>query len=94
MKRTKLADRLLPAYSRGEEIFNMTSHIVGGAFGVVALVLCVVFSAIYNDAYAIVGSAIYGVSLIVLYTMSGIFHMFVLLGSLLHFLCIFFFVIL
>ncbi len=74
MKRTKLADRLLPAYSRGEEIFNMTSHIVGGAFGVVALVLCVVFSAIYNDAYAIVGSAIYGVSLIVLYTMSGIYH--------------------
>ncbi len=74
MKRTKLSDRLLPAYSRGEEIFNMTSHIVGGGFGVVALVLCVVFSAIYADAYAIVGSAIYGVSMIVLYTMSGIYH--------------------
>ena len=74
MKRTKLSDRLLPTYSRGEEIFNMTSHIVGGSFAVVALVLCVVFSSIYNDAYAIVGSAIYGVSMIVLYTMSGIYH--------------------
>ena len=30
MTRTKLADRILPNYTRGEEIFNMTSHIVGG----------------------------------------------------------------
>lgn len=52
----------------------MISHIVGGGLGVVALVLCVVFSAIYNDAYAIVGSAIYGVSLIALYTMSSVYH--------------------
>ena len=33
MKRTKLADRVLPAYTKGEEIFNMTSHIVGAGFG-------------------------------------------------------------
>ena len=33
MKRTKLSDRVLPSYTKGEEIFNMTSHIVGGAFG-------------------------------------------------------------
>ena len=30
MKRTKLDDRLLPDYTRGEEIFNMVTHIVGG----------------------------------------------------------------
>ena len=42
MKRTKLADRILPIYTKGEEIFNMTSHIVGASFGIVALVLCVV----------------------------------------------------
>lgn len=41
MKRTKLRDRILPKYTKGEEIFNMTSHIVGGALGIVALVLCV-----------------------------------------------------
>lgn len=28
MQRTKLIDRILPAYTKGEEIFNMTSHIV------------------------------------------------------------------
>lgn len=74
MKRTKLSDRSLPSYSHAEELFHMISHIVGGGLGVIALVLCVVFSAIYSDAYAIVGSAIYGVSLISLYTMSSIYH--------------------
>ena len=49
MKRTKLKDRILPKYSKGEEIFNMTSHIVGGALGIVALVLCVVFAAIHHN---------------------------------------------
>jgi len=38
--RTKLSERKLPVYSKGEEIFNMVSHIVGGAFGVAVLVLC------------------------------------------------------
>ena len=33
MKRTKLDDRLLPDYTRGEEIFNMVTHIVGAVFG-------------------------------------------------------------
>lgn len=74
MKRTKLAERILPSYSGGEECFHMVSHIVGGGLGVVALVLCVVFSAIYRDAYAVVGSAIYGASLIALYCMSSIYH--------------------
>lgn len=42
MKRTKLKDRILPTYTKGEEIFNMTSHIVGAVLGIVATVLCVV----------------------------------------------------
>lgn len=52
----------------------MISHIVAGAFGVAALVLCVVFSALHGDPWAVVGSAIYGASLVVLYTMSSIYH--------------------
>jgi len=73
-KRTKLKDRILPDYTKGEEIANMVTHIVGGAFGVVALVLCVVFSALRHDAYYVVGSAIYGSALIALYTMSSVYH--------------------
>ncbi|MBQ5612893.1 MAG: hemolysin III family protein [Clostridia bacterium] len=74
MKRTKLADRILPDYTNGEELMNMISHIVGGGLGVVALVLCVTFSAIRHNPWGVVGSAIYGVSLILLYTSSSVYH--------------------
>ena len=74
MERTKLSDRILPKYTKGEEIFNMTSHIVGGALGIVALVLCVVFAAIHGNGYGVVSGAIYGVTMIILYTMSSIYH--------------------
>ncbi|MCR5473827.1 MAG: hemolysin III family protein [Lachnospiraceae bacterium] len=72
--RTKLKDRILPDYTRGEEIFNMVSHIVGGALGIAALVLCVVRSALKGDAWGVVSSSIYGSSLIILYTMSSVYH--------------------
>ena len=74
MERTKLSDRILPKYTKGEEIFNMTSHIVGGALGIVALFLCVVFAAIHGNGYGVVSGAIYGVTMIILYTMSSIYH--------------------
>lgn len=74
MERTKLKDRILPIYTKGEEIFNMTSHIVGAAFGIVVTVLCVVFSAIHQNIYGIVSSSIYGATMILLYTMSSIYH--------------------
>lgn len=74
MKRTKLCDRVLPDYTRGEEIFNSVSHIVGGGFGVVALVTCVIVAALKDNVWGVVGSAIYGASLIALYTMSSIYH--------------------
>ena len=74
LKRTKLADRVLPSYTRGEEIFNMVSHIVGGAVGVAALVLCIVRSALRHNGYGLAGSIVYGVSMIILYTMSSVYH--------------------
>lgn len=74
MKRTKLKDRVLPKYTKGEEIFNMTSHIVGAAFGLIVTIVCIIVSAMHKDAYAIVSSIIYGISMIVLYTMSSIYH--------------------
>ena len=74
MERIKLRDRILPKYTKGEEIFNMTSHIVGAALGIVATVLCVVFAAINGNIYGIVSGAIYGVTMIILYTMSSIYH--------------------
>ena len=74
MKRTKLDERILPTYTKGEEIFNMTSHIVGGVLGIVALVLCVIFAAVHHNPYGVVASSIFGVTMILLYTMSSIYH--------------------
>ena len=74
MERTKLKDRELPKYTKGEEIFNMTSHIVGAVLGVVALVLCIIFAAKHHNVYGIVSGAIYGTTMILLYTMSSIYH--------------------
>lgn len=74
MQRTKLKDRTLPTYTKGEEIFNMTSHIVGAVLGVVATVLCIVFAALHKNVYGVISGAIYGVTMILLYTMSSIYH--------------------
>lgn len=74
MNRTKLSERILPKYTKGEEIFNMTSHIVGGVLGVVATVLCVIFAATKGNVYGVVGGAIFGATMILLYTMSSIYH--------------------
>lgn len=74
IKRIKLKDRVLPEYTKGEEIFNMVSHIVGVPLGIVAIVLCVVIAAIHGNTYGVVSGAIYGVTMTLLYTMSSIYH--------------------
>lgn len=74
MKRTKLADRVLPDYTRGEEIMNMVTHIVGGGIGVVALTLCVIFAALHGNVYGIVTSAVYGATMIAMFTISSVYH--------------------
>ena len=74
MTRQRLRERILPDYTKGEEIFNMVSHIVGGALGIAALALCVIFAALHKNVFGVVSGAIYGSSLIVLYTMSSLYH--------------------
>ena len=74
MTRTKLADRMLPDYTRGEEIANMTTHIVGGVFGVAALIVCTVFPLLRHNYWAFCGGLIYGLMMIFLYTMSSVYH--------------------
>lgn len=72
-KRIKLSDRTLPAYTRGEEIMNMVTHIVGGALGIAVLILCVI-SAAEGGAVNTTAAVIYGSSMILLYTVSSVYH--------------------
>ena len=74
MKRTKLCDRSLPVYSIGEEITNTATHLIGGVLGIVALILCVRRAAITRGAAEIAGAAIYGSCLVILYSVSSLYH--------------------
>lgn len=74
MRRTKLSDRPMPDYTHGEEVANMVTHIVGGAFGIAATVLCVIMAAIHRNVMGVITGAIYGATLIELYTMSSVYH--------------------
>lgn len=73
-KRIKLCDRLLPDYTRGEEIMNMVTHIVGSGLGILILLFCLTKTISAKSTLGIVGAAIFGGTMIVLYTMSSIYH--------------------
>lgn len=73
-KRTKLKERILPKYTKGEEIMNMTTHIVGGGFGLFVLAMCVIRAALHHSAWGVVSSIVYGVCMIALYSMSSVYH--------------------
>ena len=74
MERIKLKDRILPAYTKGEEIFNTITHILGAVLGIVATVLLPIFGTIHKNVYGIVSGVIFGASMIILYTMSSLYH--------------------
>ena len=50
-------------------------HIVGGASSIAALVILVVFSALKATSWHVVSFSIFGASLVLLYTMSSLYHM-------------------
>ncbi|MBR2500804.1 MAG: hemolysin III family protein [Clostridia bacterium] len=58
----------------GEEIANSISHGVGAILGIAGTAVLIVFTAIYSNALGIVAASIYGFSLIVLHTMSTLYH--------------------
>lgn len=74
MKRTPLDQRQLPDYTRGEEITNMVTHIVGGALGILALVLCPIAGARHHSAWSVVSGCVYGFCMLVLYSISSVYH--------------------
>lgn len=74
MKRTRLCDRILPNYSRGEELMNMITHIVGGALGVVVLLGCVIRAALLDNYCGIVSCTVYGTTFITMFTISSVYH--------------------
>ena len=74
MTRTPLKERSLPGYTRKEEIANMTPHIVGAGVGVIVFALSSWIAFVHQNVWSLVSGAVYGLSLIRLYTVSSVYH--------------------
>ena len=61
-------------YTLGEEISNSITHGIGSLLSIAALVIMVVVAAIHHNTIGVVTSAMFGASLIILYTMSTLYH--------------------
>lgn len=65
--------KLRPFQSLGEEIANAISHGLGALFGIVALILMLLKADNGNEVF---GALVFGFSIIVLYSMSTLYHAF------------------
>lgn len=68
------ASRPIQEYSLGEEIANSITHGIGALLGVAALVLVIVKSVSDGGGILLCAALLYGISLILEYTMSTLYH--------------------
>lgn len=66
-----LRARPLPNYTKTEEVLNSASHFLGAIMGIFVLITCMQKS---TSSISLVGSIVYGISMILLYSVSGIYH--------------------
>ncbi|MDB6128038.1 MAG: channel protein hemolysin family [Verrucomicrobia bacterium] len=67
---------MVPAtvYTRREELANIATHGVGIVLSLIGLAWVVTLSSLEGDAWQIVGTTIFGVTLVLLYTTSTLYH--------------------
>ncbi|MCP5455195.1 MAG: hemolysin III family protein [Thermotogae bacterium] len=61
-------------FTTGEEVANSIIHGFGMLFSLAALVLMIIFSALEGTAWHVVSTSIFGVTLLLLYTSSTLYH--------------------
>ena len=61
-------------YSIAEEIANAVTHGLGALCAVAGTVILIVSSVLQHDSWKIVSTSVYGASLILLFTMSSLYH--------------------
>ena len=64
----------IPKYTLGEEITNSITHGLGALFGIAILVLTIIMAAHNHNTIGVVASCIYGVSMIIMFLMSCLYH--------------------
>ncbi len=63
-------------YTVVEEVFNSISHGVGALLAIIGASVIVTLAACFGDWVCVASTAVYGVSLVILYTMSTLYHAF------------------
>lgn len=74
IKEKKQNKKALPTYTKGEEIFSAVSHIVGASFGLFVLIYGIVVTSITFNGYKLASMIVYGLSILLLYLMSALYH--------------------
>ena len=64
----------IPKYSLSEELLNAISHGLGAIFGIVATILMLIKSIPTGDPFRTISSIIYGLSIVILFSISCIYH--------------------
>ena len=62
------------SYTIGEEIWHCTIHGMGIILSVAGLVILAALSALHGNAWTVVSTVIFGVSMVMLYTASTLYH--------------------
>ncbi|MFC3884627.1 hemolysin III family protein [Bacillus songklensis] len=63
-------------FSKGEEIANSITHGIGALLSIAALVLLIVYSSLYGNAWHVVSFTLFGATMVLLYTSSTLVHSF------------------
>lgn len=61
-------------YDQAEEKINVITHAFGLLFSVIALVFLIIKASLYGDAWHIVSFSTFGISLVILYSASTLYH--------------------
>ncbi len=61
-------------YSLGEEIANSITHGIGAGLAIAGLAYLIYYSVVYGNVWHIISCAIYGTTLVLLYTVSTLYH--------------------
>ena len=71
-----MSDKPVKRYTLGEEVFNSVSHGVGALLSVIGATVMITLAACFGDARCVLSGVVYGLSLVILYTMSTLYHAF------------------
>lgn len=65
----------MPEYTKGEEIFNYVSHIVGGSVGIFLVIFISIWFGVSDiKLSSYLGMMVFAVSIVLLYTISTLYH--------------------